>query len=984
MKKRRSMNRKLIVPISILMLLQGIIFVFSILGAGVIKELRDTAYYNLSTKVDTTKNTLQDYMHYRWSNFTNFQKVLEVFRWDNQNANLNDMSPQMVEALIGLLDDSHATGAFVIYDQPKEGIDGKEIIYLRDLDPDNKLSDYADLQLEYGSPDLAKNRNITLTNHWKPYIDMDQKDEKFSFYYDLQKKVQENNNYQIKDFGRWSLPVQLHPDGKKVLIYSIPLLDENNEMHGVVGIDISVDYLQTFLPYQKLTNEDKGAFVLAMEDANGKLHRAVTKGPYYPKMIPNIKNVFISSLGGENGNIYQITPYKSYQEKQKPVLAARTELDLYDSNTPFGEENWILYGMTWKDTLLLCVRKLQTSLILGFLSAVVLGIIGAFIISMRFSRPLRVMIKSLRESDPEEEIKLPKLQIAEIDELAEAVEKLSADVSYSASRLSEIIKMMDLPMGTIEYDKSGGDVFCTLDVGVLLNFSEEHRQCTRLKRDVFDEEMKCFNEAMVCVEQGEIQKNVFHKVRVQVIYEDGGLHWIQFKILDNEQKYLAIVQDVTEEVQEKMKLEWERDYDPLTNLYNRRCFEEMVIQLLEKSNFKVGAMVMWDLDNLKFINDTYGHDFGDAYIIQAAELLSTLNLFGCVVARMSGDEFLAFFHGFDSKEEIREIVQRIHHDLRNTVLPLPSNHKVKIRASAGICWYPDDGKNYEELVRFSDFAMYRAKNTIKGEVREFEMEVFRRDEVLFSGQEALNRFIEEKLLDFAFQPIVDAKTGEIFAYEALMRPRSDELKTVGDVMRLAKAQSKMYQIEVITMYGVLEAFLKQKDAFGNAKLFLNSIPNIFWTEKDCNGFEETYKEELHRLVVEIIESDRSDRETFSVKKERTESWGAQIALDDFGSGYNTESSLLYMSPDYIKIDMTIIRGIDVDENRKNLVSSILTYTKPRQIKVIAEGIETKGEMEAVLDLGVDLMQGFYIARPNMEVKDIPEQIKKEIREYREY
>ncbi|NLK38473.1 MAG: EAL domain-containing protein, partial [Epulopiscium sp.] len=123
---------------------------------------------------------------------------------------------------------------------------------------------------------------------------------------------------------------------------------------------------------------------------------------------------------------------------------------------------------------------------------------------------------------------------------------------------------------------------------------------------------------------------------------------------------------------------------------------------------------------------------------------------------------------------------------------------------------------------------------------------------------------------------------------------------------------------------------------------------------------------------------RSDKKTFETKKRKAEAWGAQIALDDFGSGYNTESSLLYMSPDYIKLDMSIIHGVDKDINRRNLLSSILSYTKPRNIITIAEGIETKEEMETVLELGVDLLQGFYIAKPDLEVKQIPEKIKKEI------
>ena len=101
-----------------------------------------------------------------------------------------------------------------------------------------------------------------------------------------------------------------------------------------------------------------------------------------------------------------------------------------------------------------------------------------------------------------------------------------------------------------------------------------------------------------------------------------------------------------------------------------------------------------------------------------------------------------------------------------------------------------------------------------------------------------------------------------------------------------------------------------------------------------------------------------------LKREYTKKWGAAIALDDFGTGYNGETMLLHLSPQYVKIDMSIVRDIDIDENRQKLLTNLLSYTKERQIQVIAEGVETAGELRTLLRLGVDYLQGFYLGMPS--------------------
>ncbi|HHX61113.1 MAG TPA: bifunctional diguanylate cyclase/phosphodiesterase, partial [Epulopiscium sp.] len=384
---------------------------------------------------------------------------------------------------------------------------------------------------------------------------------------------------------------------------------------------------------------------------------------------------------------------------------------------------------------------------------------------------------------------------------------------------------------------------------------------------------------------------------------------------------------------------------------------------------------MWDLDNLKYINDTYGHDHGDRYIQKAASILNEFTIYNAIVARMSGDEFYTFIYGYKEKEEIRKRIKEIQTRLYNTLLIMPDDETLRIRASAGIAWYPEDSKDYDELVKYSDFTMYEIKSKDKGNIGEFNKANYNKDSILLHGKEELNHFIDQELVKYAFQPIVEIKTGKVFAYEALMRPQTKKLSSPLDVIRLAQSQSKLYEIERLTWFKAMECFEEQKEHFGDTKIFINSIPSYVLSKQDLEVFEKKFSNYLSRIVIEITENEQSNEECTKIKQETAARWGSHLALDDFGSGYNSEVALLVLSPKFVKIDMTIVQGIDTDENRQKLLSNIISYAKIRDIKIIAEGVESKAQMSKLIEFGVDYMQGHYLGKPQIVPQEVDPKLK---------
>ena len=436
-------------------------------------------------------------------------------------------------------------------------------------------------------------------------------------------------------------------------------------------------------------------------------------------------------------------------------------------------------------------------------------------------------------------------------------------------------------------------------------------------------------------------------------------------------------------VAERSRIEHERDYDALTGLYNRQAFFRVCGELFEKPRMmRCAALMMTDLDNLKTINDTYGHDWGDIYLRKTAHSLQQGVPSGTVVARLSGDEFLLLFYGYETKEAVRKDIRKLEEGFARSSATLPDGKKLCIRMSGGVAWYPDDAANLDSLKRYADFAMYEVKHSTKGEVREFDMERYRDGIYAMKQRSDFEVLIREKQVDYYFQPIFSARDGHVAAYEALMRPRLPALSSPQRVMELASEMGRLYDIEKLTLFRACECY-EALEAAGkvepDALVFVNSIASISLNDEDWASFCAAHKAILPKLVVEITEEEEMDVQALEWKRNAPGA-PAVFALDDYGSGYSNGSSLLTIAPRYVKVDIAIIRGIDADPDKQQFLKALIEYARPRGVQVLAEGVETMDDLRRVLEMGVDLLQGYGLARPAAEPVAIREKAARVIEE----
>lgn len=233
---------------------------------------------------------------------------------------------------------------------------------------------------------------------------------------------------------------------------------------------------------------------------------------------------------------------------------------------------------------------------------------------------------------------------------------------------------------------------------------------------------------------------------------------------------------------------------------------------------------------------------------------------------------------------------------------------------------------------------------------------------------------------YAFQPIVDAKTGEIYGYEALMRAEHDGTPISPlRILEYATKHDMLYDVEKMTMFNVLSSHIFDCEEFSGRKVFVNSIPGYQLSTKDYNELCDKYKKNFKNVTVEVTEHTKFKANELKVLLERSEQDCFELAIDDYGTGYSNTSNLLEYLPNYLKIDRLLIAEIHEDSKKQHFVKSIVEFAHNNGFKALAEGVETSSELKMVINLGVDLIQGFYTARPSFEViSEINPEIRNEI------
>jgi diguanylate cyclase (GGDEF)-like protein/PAS domain S-box-containing protein len=406
--------------------------------------------------------------------------------------------------------------------------------------------------------------------------------------------------------------------------------------------------------------------------------------------------------------------------------------------------------------------------------------------------------------------------------------------------------------------------------------------------------------------------------------------------------------------------------DPLTDLPNRTLLGERLshaIAAARRGGTQI-AVLFVDLDRFKSVNDSLGHHMGDKLLIAVATRIGRVIREGDTLARFGGDEFVLVVEGLRSKEGAEGVARKI-----PAALAAPfeiDGHTLNVSASIGVTCWPGDGDDAQDLLRGADIAMYRAKERRRGDVQFFSADMHALTLDRQKLESRLLQAIQRGTLDIAYQPKIEIATGKVCGAEALLRWRDEEL---GDVppsrfIPLAEETGLIVKLGRLVLQRVAVQMRAWRDRGISLDVAVNLSVRQFNDElvSDVAATLQATGIDPRQLELEVTESiflgglEESER----IVRALTD-LGLRFTIDDFGTGYSSLGYLKRFPFHSIKIDRSFVQGVVADAQDAAIVGAVVALAHSFGVKVVAEGVESKAQLERLRELGCDEYQGFLFS-----------------------
>ncbi len=448
--------------------------------------------------------------------------------------------------------------------------------------------------------------------------------------------------------------------------------------------------------------------------------------------------------------------------------------------------------------------------------------------------------------------------------------------------------------------------------------------------------------------------------------------------------FVSVINDVSERVNYQKELEYQATHDSLTGLANRNLLNDRInhaIAWAKRNDLSVGVMLL-DLDHFKLINDGSGHGAGDIVLKEVANRLNRCVRETDTVARLGGDEFVLILTDLPETDDVDVIAEKV-----ATALSRPievEGHDMFITASIGISLYPRDGDNGETLLRYADIAMYRVKEHGRNSVRQFipEMGVTAISRLNMEG--ALRRGLERNEFTLHYQPKIDVRTSEIIGAEALVRWRHPQIGLIHPIefIPLAEETGLILQLgEWVFAEACKQQITWQTEGLPPLRIAINMSARQFrqedLPERIAAIFSNTGAKPSD-FILELTESMvMQDVGSTLITLRELKNLGVSISLDDFGTGYSSLSYLRRFPIDELKIDKSFINDIHENPDDAAIASAIVAMAISLGLRVVAEGVEKKEQIDMLVAMGCTQVQGYYFGRP-MDAESFKERFQKQI------
>ncbi|ETT81107.1 hypothetical protein C176_20414 [Viridibacillus arenosi FSL R5-213] len=470
--------------------------------------------------------------------------------------------------------------------------------------------------------------------------------------------------------------------------------------------------------------------------------------------------------------------------------------------------------------------------------------------------------------------------------------------------------------------------------------------------------------------KGEWQGEICNRRKTGDVYPE----WLSIMEVRNEQgevtNYCGVFSDLTEQKDVEDELEKRAMTDSLTGVSNRFAYTERMKVLLESSSTRLyqHAVLFLDLDRFKQINDTLGHAVGDNLLVEVVQRIQSLLKNKDILARYGGDEFVITLTNIHHPREAVHLAEMIIQLLEQPFKVEDQN--LYVSTSIGISIYPHDGDDTEVLLTKADKAMYFAKQNGRGQFSFYFDELQTDSKRVLLLDNELRKAIENDSFELHYQPKVSVTTGAIVGVEALVRWQNEKLGFVspGEFIPYAEETGLIIPISECIINRACQDYLKLKSKnIKNMPIALN-ISSIHFHQ---SNFIESIMQILERnnCPAHYFEIELTERTVMNSEKETIrklvllKQLGFKLSIDDFGTGYSSLSYLVQFPLNYLKIDRSFIQHICSLDDKQAVVDAIIQMAHRLHMKVIAEGVEQREQVQLLRKMGCDMIQGYYYSKP---------------------
>ena len=434
--------------------------------------------------------------------------------------------------------------------------------------------------------------------------------------------------------------------------------------------------------------------------------------------------------------------------------------------------------------------------------------------------------------------------------------------------------------------------------------------------------------------------------------------------------YIGVFSDISRKKTVEKELEELTLLDTLTNITNRNSFSEQFNEILSNSkhNDDMHALLFIDLDRFKQINETFGNDIGDQLLIEVANRINSLVKPTDLFARYGGDEFLFALTNIQHQKEAAQSSKDIIKVLNKPYMV--DGSEIYITSSIGISIYPQDGLDTENLIHKADKAMYFAKQNGRNNYA-FYFDDLKKDSArLLLLESELRKALQNKDFTMHYQPKVSIHTEQIIGVEALVRWTSDKLGIVspGEFIPVAEDSGLIIPLSEIIIEKVCLDINSWRNKGIDQLLVSVNIAGLHFQQEDfierISNILKKYNCSPQMFEMELTERTlMKDSSEIVNKLVRLKNMGFKISIDDFGTGYSSLSYLNRFPLDYLKIDSSFIQQMTSLQEKQAIVDCIIMMAHRLHIKVVAEGVESKEQVELLKRMDCDFIQGYYFSKP---------------------